>query len=122
MARDFGPVIDGLRARFPMSVFHVETNGTLWRPWVDRLDHVTVSPKEQGDVDPRMARAAHEFKFVVTTEEDVERILREWGSHRGKVALQPNANEPTATKVCTDACLRYGLRLSLQQHKVLGMR
>jgi 7-carboxy-7-deazaguanine synthase len=103
----------------------VETNGMHPRPsW--NLDHITVSPKETegGRLDPWYLDHATEFKYVVDTDEDVERALANpTAGHPGGPTLyiQPNALNPDAVRLCIEAVKAHPrrLRLSLQTHKLL---
>lgn len=103
----------------------VETNGQHPRPgW--NLDHITVSPKETegGRLHAWYLQNATEFKVVVDDEDDVRRALANPAAGRAGgplLYIQPNALNPNAVRVCTQAVKAYPerLRLSLQTHKYL---
>jgi organic radical activating enzyme len=103
----------------------VETNGALPRPdW--RLDHITVSPKihEGARLDPWYLSNATEFKHVIDVPKDIDLALELSRRHVLPVLLQPNALNPAATALCVEAIKANParFRLSLQTHKVLGLR
>jgi organic radical activating enzyme len=96
----------------------IETNGTLEIP--PSIDWVTVSPKGRSAL---RLRNGHEVKVVWPQEginlDELEEL------DFGIRYLQPLANEHSAdnTRACVEMCLRRpGWRLSLQTHKLLGIR
>lgn len=123
-------------------VLHLETSGTasghlsslqLWE-WV------TVSPK----VDMPGGRpilqdvvwSANEVKFVIGKQEHIDDALafigKYFGTHNREqiltgrrdspvVSLQPLSANEKATKLCVEAAMKHGFRLSLQQHKILNL-
>ena len=95
------------------------------------LDWICISPKlfaliqDQEDLKKRILEEADELKFVVTHESEIEQILDfldfyKW--YDAEVCLQPVSNDPEMTKVCYDAVIKNGWRLSLQIHKFLGVK
>jgi organic radical activating enzyme len=103
----------------------IETNGGLPRPdW--HIDHITVSPKErQGQrLAPWYLTAATEFKYVIDDQSDLAYAIENSSLHDKAAFLQPNALGPEASQLCIDAVLAHParLRLSLQTHKLLGIR
>lgn len=86
---------------------------------------VTVSPKGTA-VRPDMLCRANEIKLVVHgTEETVLKTLDDYGINetlRGKLCLQPNSTRTEAAALATDLCLKYGWRLSIQVHKLMGLK
>ena len=112
-----------------------ETNGTVLLPGMDAEsrqglptgaepgfpDHLTISPKE---VEPQQAlvAVATEIKVVVTDGRDIQRALDgNWPDV--PVYLQPVSNDERATDLCVKAILRHPhLRLSLQTHRLIGLR
>jgi organic radical activating enzyme len=110
-------LIDALRADGRR--VHVESNGTVA---VDLPADVwlTVSPKER--LDPRMAARANEAKLIVDG-----RVPLEWCAvfpPATPVFLQPEGNKPANVALAYEAALREParLRLSLQTHKMIGVR
>lgn len=109
----------------------LETNGTL--PIHRGVDWACVSPKLNvlgGDriLIPNLL-IANELKFVVGCEEDlnlVNQFLIDHLQHllRGNVqiCLQPESQDPIATKLCYEECVERGWRLSVQLHKFIGIR
>lgn len=86
---------------------------------------ITVSPKFFKPLSEQALRAANEIKQVVASEADIARLRDEVVPHISPwipVALQPVSNGARALKLCLDACRQYGYRLSVQTHKLLGIR
>jgi 7-carboxy-7-deazaguanine synthase len=107
----------------------VETNATQFRP--TRADWVTVSPKPKDYFcEPRFRRAAREVKLIVSKELTLAtlRRLRNEFPVRIPILLQPESNaawsKVKAVRLLKSG-LRHGLkniRLSLQLHKIFGLR
>jgi 7-carboxy-7-deazaguanine synthase len=96
----------------------VETNGTMAAP--KNLDWVCVSPKAGTALE---LRAGNELKVVVPQDGlDLEALAAmDFGSHLLQPMDGPNLRENTHWAV--DACLKDPRwRLSIQTHKVLGIR
>lgn len=121
---------------------HLETSGTaaghlsslqLWG-WV------TVSPKVNMPGGKPIVKdviwAADELKFVIGKQEHVDEAIAFLEGHLSKtrvvqaregregsqvISVQPLSANEKATKICVEAAMRHGFRLSLQQHKVLGL-
>ena len=122
-------LIDALH-RFYYSI-HVETNGT--KPVPAGVDWVTLSPKEDvryiGPAAKVVLDQAHEVKLVYDGAIDSERIER-WAQFPAKWHyLQPcdtgdKARNAKIMKGAVDYILQhpYAWRLSLQTHKLLGIR
>lgn len=96
-----------------------EIDGKLITP-----DHICVSPKYKMNVpiDKSVCEYADELKFIVGNEKDIEEIQTFLASLNMKqenyrVFLQPMSTNPNATKLCVEACKKYGYQLSLQTHK-----
>ena len=86
---------------------------------------ITVSPKFFKPLSLQALRAACEIKQVVASQADINRLLAEVIPHIGQwtpVYLQPVSNGDRATKICIDACKKYGFSLSMQTHKLIGVR
>ena len=103
----------------------IETNGTL--PLPSNLDWVTLSPKtgfSGGDIEPCVLRTCDELK-VVYLGQDLKQYDRIKASHR---FLQPcfstdETQRQSNMQSCVEAVLNNpGWRLSLQIHRVLGIR
>ena len=102
----------------------IETNGT--RPLLSNLDWVTLSPKtafEGGDLEPCILQRCDELK-VVYLGQDLAQYEAIEACHR---FLQPcyceDAAQRTANmKTCVEAVMTHpGWRLSLQEHRVIGI-
>lgn len=98
---------------------HIESNGTLPAELPDDV-WLTVSPKER--LAPAMARRADEAKLIVDG-----RVPEEWlGAfpQTTRVFLQPEGNKPANVALAVDAAKRdpQRFRLSMQMHKLIGVR
>lgn len=98
---------------------HIESNGTIFTELPDDV-WLCVSPKER--VDARMALRADEAKLIVD-----ERIPEEHlalFSDKRTILLQPEGNKPSNINLALDYAKRYPsrFRLSLQTHKMIGVR
>lgn len=111
---------DALIAAFHEAGFSVavETNGTVDLPMA--VDWITVSPKARA---PLRIRKGHEIK-VIWPQAGID--LDELAGFDFKLRyLQPldDANVADNTRQCVQVCLdKPGWRLSLQTHKLLGIR
>jgi 7-carboxy-7-deazaguanine synthase len=105
---------------------HLETNGTICAPNI--FNWITVSPKKAARYDVHIwtITLAHEVKWLVKDEGDVERLkqfLADWEDQfTGVVSIQPISCDPGATDIAYNAALNNGWRLSLQTHKLIGER
>lgn len=100
----------------------IETSGTAgaFGPgWI------TLSPKRHNPPTERAIRNASEIKQVVTCADDIkwmeEEILPNC-SQWIEVCLQPVSNGNRAMNICIEACKAKGYRLSMQVHKLMGIR
>lgn len=96
----------------------VETNGTLACP--SGIDWVCVSPKSIA----RMAlRRGHELKLVFPQAGLEPALFESMDFHHWLLQPMDGPDRDDNTRRCIDYCLRHPRwRLSLQQHKVLGLR
>jgi 7-carboxy-7-deazaguanine synthase len=96
----------------------VETNGTIAAP--EGIDWICVSPKAGA---PWVQRAGHELKVVwPQTSFDLAELEAADFTHR---YLQPmdNPQRQQNTETCIQLCMvRPAWRLSLQTHKITGIR
>lgn len=120
----------------------IETNGRLFHPRVIPLlgtgkVEVVCSPK--GEIDPLWYPHLRHLKYVlhhseVSPDDGLPtRSLgysfspgRKWEGFRGTIWVQPmDSQDPAETdlnvKATVQSCLKYGYRLSLQTHKILGL-
>jgi 7-carboxy-7-deazaguanine synthase len=127
MLQDIGPLVSALKK----VGFHVqiETNGTIFRPVA--ADRVTVSPKPPGYAShASFRRRAAEVKLVVSRNLTLPAVVRVRKAFPAgtPVFLQPESNAAWSRAKAVrlaNAALRAGLRnirLSLQLHRVYGMR
>ena len=127
MVQDVGPLVAALRkAGFRVQI---ETNGTIFRPVA--VDRITVSPKPPGyAVHPSFRKSAAEVKLVVSRDLALPTVARVRKTFPASTPLflQPESNAAWSRDKAArlaGAALRTGLkniRLSLQLHKVYGMR
>lgn len=127
LAQDLGPLVDRLHAEGYL--VQIETNGAF--PPEPRADWHTVSPKPPDySVHPGFARRAREVKLVVcrSLTLDAVRTVRAAFPAATPLFLQPQSNAGwSLRKAATllDRASRAGLggiRLSVQLHKVYGIR
>jgi len=96
----------------------------------DSCDFVCCSPKIGNPAGrpilPEVVRGADEIKMVIGRASDIERFeafMREHGlTDMSKLSLQPMSESRKATELCMSAALRLGCRVSIQTHKVIGVR
>jgi 7-carboxy-7-deazaguanine synthase len=96
----------------------IETNGTLLPP--EGIDWICVSPKAGADL---VLRAGHELKLVYPQDGALPDAFEDLAFER--FSLQPMDGPETAanTARATDYCMRHPQwRLSLQTHKIIGIR
>ena len=98
---------------------HIESNGTMFTELPQDV-WLCVSPKER--VDPRMARRANEVKLIVD-----ERVPEEWldlFSDKPLLLLQPEGNKQKNVELALEYAMKHPdrFRLSLQTHKLIGVR
>ena len=104
----------------------IETSG-LYDIRVDPKTWVTVSPKstKAGTTKLKALTRADEIKFPVGGVKDIARVKQldeTFALPRNIIWLQPLSKSNSATKICIDAAIRYGWRLSIQTHKYLDIR
>ena len=98
---------------------HIESNGTMYADLPADV-WLCVSPKERPD--PRMLARANELKLIVD-----ERVPEEWlacAGERQQLLLQPEGNKPENVALALEYIKKHPqrLRLSLQTHKLIGVR
>ena len=127
LAQDVGPLVRRLREE-GLKV-QVETNGTF--PPEPEADWLTVSPKPPDyDVHPGFLKRSREVKLVVcrTLTLDTVRTMRAIFPPATPLILQPQSNTAWSRKkalmILQDAGRSglTGIRLSVQLHKVFGLR
>jgi len=121
--QDIEELVEELRCEYHLCL---ETNGTIWKECIGLFAYVVCSPKK-GLINYKLIGFVNEWKFVI--EED------EWMSHFSAVAkfaselvsLQPcdygdkKRNKKSLEKA-KRISKRYGYRLSIQIHKIIGVR
>jgi len=98
---------------------HIESNGTIYTDLPDDV-WLCVSPKER--VDPKMAQRANEAKLIVD-----ERVPEEHlplFTNKGVILLQPEGNKRKNVEIALEYAKAHPerFRLSLQTHKMIGVR
>jgi organic radical activating enzyme len=98
---------------------HIESNGTIYTPLPDDV-WLCVSPKER--VDHRMAARADEAKLIVDRRVPEEHLALFPGMQT--ILLQPEGNRESNVELALDYAKAHPqrFRLSLQTHKVIGVR
>src|SRR5215469_14078541 len=110
-------LIDALRADGRR--VHIESNGTIFTELPADV-WLCVSPKER--VDARMAKRANEAKFIVD-----ERVPEEHlplFADQPTILLQPEGNKKSNVNIALEYAKAHPkrFRLSLQTHKMIGVR
>ena len=123
-----GPLV----AAFHEQEFYVaiETSGTAVGHLDTMVDWITVSPKigmpGLRAIQEDAITSADEIKHVVGRLEDIDKLDAMLGLYEPKegstVCLQPLSGSAAATKLCIAVCLERGWRLSIQTHKLVGLR
>lgn len=131
------PFID--RARMARFKVQIETAGTLGFPgWMPGAVLIVCSPKT-GKIQRDIEQACHDYKYIVSARDGVDehgipflpgtkkRLYFPDQKARYQIWLQPcdEQNEDlngANRELCVKLCMQHGYRLSLQQHKALGLR
>jgi len=98
---------------------HIESNGTVFTELPDDV-WLCVSPKER--VDPRMAQRANEAKLIVDERVPEEHLALFAGMP--VILLQPEGNKRKNVELALEYAKAHPerFRLSLQTHKMIGVR
>jgi 7-carboxy-7-deazaguanine synthase len=98
---------------------HIESNGTIYTELPDDV-WLCVSPKER--VDPRMAERANEAKLIV--DERVPEEHLQLFTDKRVILLQPEGNKQKNVAIALEYAKAHPerFRLSLQTHKMIGVR
>ncbi|MDP9025087.1 MAG: 7-carboxy-7-deazaguanine synthase QueE [Candidatus Eremiobacteraeota bacterium] len=98
---------------------HVESNGTIFTDLPDDV-WLCVSPKER--VDARMAKRANETKFIVDGRVPEEHLT--FFADKATILLQPEGNKQANIALALTYAKAHPsrFRLSLQTHKMIGVR
>jgi organic radical activating enzyme len=121
---DFAEMVELLRAEG--YTVHLETNGTLGLPGDVRPDWITVSPKPpEYDVATGLRGLVDELKVVVAAGFDAGVVETLAAAHPGAaICLQPEYSrfEVNSALAVAEVMAHPGWRLSLQLHRLLGLR
>jgi organic radical activating enzyme len=98
---------------------HIESNGTIFTE-LPRDVWLCVSPKER--VDPRMAQRANEAKLIVDERVPEEHLAL--FADKPVILLQPEGNKRKNVEIALEYAKSHPqrFRLSLQTHKMIGVR
>jgi 7-carboxy-7-deazaguanine synthase len=105
----------------------IETSGTEPIEPI-MFDWITVSPKIKSNkpINPHTVFLANEIKFLIGREEDMEdlrQFIVEYNFQpRTTICIQPLSLNKKATVLCIKEASSNGYRLSLQTHKLYGIR
>ena len=102
---------------------HLETSGA--HPFSGNFDWVTLSPKPFKPPHPTVYPRADELKVVIANPSDLEWASRQYANVKDSTIkyLQPEWNAPASQALVFDYILQHPQwRLSLQTHKLLGVR
>ena len=122
------------------SVVQIETAGTLWLEGLDWRTEIVVSPKT-GTIRSEIAARAMAWKYIIragelsdedglpniNTQTGVQQILARRGDNiRAPIYVQPcDDHDPVKNTAnlaaAKESALKFGYRLSLQQHKLLEL-
>jgi organic radical activating enzyme len=107
---------------------HLETNGTFdTNISASRFQSIVVSPKPNKKITLWARENANAFKYIVNTSTGLNHEKMKSIPDAEFIFLQPmDENDPEKNKAnlehCIELCLQHGYRLSIQQHKILGLR
>jgi organic radical activating enzyme len=108
----------------------IETNGTLWRPLPESV-RIVVSPKNTGigyqPLRPDVAARAEAIKFIISKSNSLHNDVSMITPHATPIYVQPmdeidEEKNAANTQRCLEISQKTGARLSLQLHKMLGIR
>lgn len=124
MLQNCGPLIDVLHSQgFRV---HIETSGSVWSGWAEKLDSICVSPKVKlSSIPDELRTRADEMKWIVNAA-FLAQLARDPSSvfEPGCVNyLQPESLNPkwTAAAVKLIQAEPWRYRLSMQTHKLAGI-
>jgi 7-carboxy-7-deazaguanine synthase len=106
----------------PLAPLHLETSGV--DPLSGRFDWITLSPKRHRPPRPELLAACDELKVVVHGEQDLAFASAMAASAPGaQLLLQPGWGATAGQELAVAFVKRHpAWRLSLQSHKLLGLR
>ena len=108
----------------------LETSGTEVGHLQANVDWICVSPKINMPggkrIKPEAIATAHEIKHVIGRQADIEQLdtllAQNTVSSTVQICLQPVSTSPKATKLCIETVQARGWRLSIQTHKLIGIK
>lgn len=121
------PLTPLVRLLMALGPVHLETNGTAAIDDQAYFSWITVSPKPNSSLEASLLGRADELKWLIEGEADVQALvdflpLMPKTADCKRITVQPLSLGKEATKIAYEACLKYGWRLSLQQHKMIGVK
>lgn len=120
-----GPLIEALKDAGFKGVC-IETNGSVYKEWMQNLWHICVSPKVHRNRMPHeLVEIADEFKWIVnaTFKAQYDRDVTSVFVKGSLNYLQPESQSPQWTQYAIDLVKQYPNRytLSLQTHKIVNI-
>ncbi len=101
----------------------VETNGTIYQKWLEMVDWITVSPKNE-KIDKKVLKLADELKFVILNKKSFKLVNRFMPFN--PVILQPVDNNKKIAKLILKEIQKSKykkfFRLGIQLQKVYGFK
>lgn len=139
--QNISPLVEALHER-DLTV-QIETNGTLYidLPWGEML-HVVCSPKTSG-LNLQLVEHINAYKYVLRAGEvdaadglpggstkqqgRPDTIARPDGGRSAAIYVMPQDDQDEQknlanTQACIDSALKFGYKLTLQTHKLIGVR
>lgn len=121
------PLTPLVRVLMALGPVHLETNGSTAVEDEAYFSWITVSPKPLSLLDASILGRADELKWLIGGEADVQALvdflpLMPKTADCKRISVQPVSLGKEATKIAYEACLKYGWRLSIQQHKLIGVK
>lgn len=124
LIHDIRSLIHQLSKYVAPSCIHLETSGVRLLPLTSQEMWVAVSPKS-GCLREMLDRA-NEIKILIGPSFDEEKFVVRYNNYLKKIFFQPINDLDTVDKVnyehCVRLALKYGARVSVQLHKLLGVR
>lgn len=129
LEHDLDPLCLALNQAVPQLPLHLETSGAAPRGLSGRFAWITLSPKRHRPPHPQLLAACDELKVVVHIADDLafaEAMATQARERRGAapaLLLQPGWDSATGLAMAVDYVRQHPQwRLSLQSHKLLGLR
>ena len=117
----------------------IETNGTLFDETLEGTDRTIVCSPKTGSINQKLELWINAYKYVLSADQVDPtdglpmsslgfgvRPARPWNGFEGEVFVSPcderdRGRNEANIKVAVDSCQKFGYRLSLQLHKIIGL-